>query len=261
MVAVDAKWELADNRVMSVAGQARHPGSVLCQFLDSRLPQLSVVAEEWVRRAASAPWAPVWLPEDESRQRIGLAAEMRIGLDLGEAPAYLDLLSFLPPAEYNALLDAAGFSADESPVAATGTVDPLLFDWRRAHQPVRCDDGQRAALAACLEVAGMRNVQSSFSGRLAHARRLSLMRFRSDIARWRGEHPERGSERDADLDGFIHLWEGYLAHGRRQLAGVDSGRVILAPELGGGYGVRMRQRYPPIVTPAPQAPFRVQQDR
>lgn len=129
-MAVDAKWELADNRVMSVAGQARHPGSVLCQFLDSRLPQRSVVAEDWVRRAASAPWAPVWLPGDESRQRIGLAAEMRIGLDLGEAPAYLDLLSFLPPAEYNALMDAAGFSADESPVAVTGTADPLLFDWR-----------------------------------------------------------------------------------------------------------------------------------
>jgi len=111
---VDAKWELADNRVMSVAGQARYPDSVLCQFL-------------------------------------------------GDAPAYFDLLSFLPPAEYSGLLSAAGFSADESPVAATGTADPLLFDWHRVHQPVRCDDGQRAALAACLETAGMRNVQSAFS--------------------------------------------------------------------------------------------------
>ncbi len=76
---------------------------------------------------------------------------MRIGLDLGDVPAYFDLLSFLPPAEYGALLDAAGFRPDESPVAVTGTADPLLFDWRRVHQPVRCDDDQRAALAACLE--------------------------------------------------------------------------------------------------------------
>lgn len=33
------------------------------------------------------------------------------------------------------------------------------------------------------------------------------------------------------------LRKGYLAHGRRALAGLDSRRVILAPELGGGYGV------------------------
>ena len=66
---------------------------------------------------------------------------MRVGLDLGEAPAYFDLLSFLPPAEYGALLDAAGFSPDESLIAVTGTADPLLFDWRRSHQPIRCDDG------------------------------------------------------------------------------------------------------------------------
>lgn len=94
-----------------------------------------------------------------------------------------------------------------------------------------------AALAACLEAVGMRNVLSSFSGRPAQARHLSLMQFRSDIARWHSEHREGGSERGADLDGFAHLWEGYLAHGRRQLAGAGSGRVILASELGGGYGV------------------------
>lgn len=83
----------------------------------------------------------------------------------------------------------------------------------------------------------MRNVQSAFNGRPAQARRLSLAQFRSDIARWHREHGQDGSARDRDLDGFAHLWEGYLAHGRRQLAGVDCGRVILAPELGGGYGV------------------------
>jgi len=150
---------------MSVAGQARYPGSVLWRLLDSRLPQRSVAAEEWVRRAASAPWKPVWLPEEESRHRLGLAAEMRIGLDVGEAPAYFDLLSFLPPADYGALLNAAGFSSEQSPVAATGTADPLLFDWRKVHQPLGYDEGQPAALSACLEAAGMRNVVSSPSWR------------------------------------------------------------------------------------------------
>jgi hypothetical protein len=234
---VDAKRVLADNPTMSVAGQARYPGSALCQFLDSRLPQRSAVAEEWARRAASAPWEPVWLAEEESRQRLGLAAEMRIGLDVGEAPAYFDLLSFLPPADYGTLLDAAGFGSEDSPVAVTGTADPLLFDWRRVHQPIRCDEGQRAALAACLEAAGMRNVSSGFIGRSVQSRRLFLTHIRCDIARYRSEHQEGGSERDADLDGFAHLWRGYLAHGRRQLAGPGSGRVIIAPELGGGFGV------------------------
>ena len=57
---------LADNRDMSVAVQAGYPDSALCRFLNSRLPQLAVVAEDWVRRAAYAPWTPVHLPDAES---------------------------------------------------------------------------------------------------------------------------------------------------------------------------------------------------
>src|ERR1700761_7230482 len=165
---------------MSVAGQAGYPDSVLCQFLDRQLPQRSAVAEEWSRRAASAPWSPLYLPDSESRQRLRLAAEMRIGLDLGETPAYFDLLSFLPPAEYSSLLRAAGFSVDDDIVDSTGTADPLLHDWRRVQQPLGCDAGQRAALAACLEAAGMRNVLSSFSGRPVQVRRW----FEGDVRAW-----------------------------------------------------------------------------
>jgi hypothetical protein len=234
---LDARRVLADNRAMSVADQARYPGSALCRFLDSRLPQRAVVAEEWAGCAASAPWTPVWLSDSESRQRVGLAAEMRIGLDLGDAPAYGDLLSFLSPAEYGLLIEAAGFSPDASPVAVSGTADPLLLDWRRVQQPISYDDGQQAALAACLAAAAMRNVWTAYSDRPIQARRLSLAYFRSDIAASHSEHPERGNKRDGDLEAFANLWEGYLAHGRRQLADVDCGRVILEPELGGGYGV------------------------
>jgi len=149
----------------------------------------------------------------------------------GRGPAYFDLLSFLPPADYGDLLDAAGFSSAESPVVVTGKADPLLFEWRRVHQPITCDEGQRPSLAACLEASSMRNVSSGFIGRPAQARRLSLMLFRSDIARYRNEHPEGGSDHDAALDGFVHLWQGYLAHGRRQLAGAGCGWVIVAPQV------------------------------
>jgi hypothetical protein len=68
---------------MSVAGQARDPESVLCRFLDRYLPQRAVVAEDWARRVASAPWTGIYLSDAESRQRIGVAAEIRIGLDFG----------------------------------------------------------------------------------------------------------------------------------------------------------------------------------
>lgn len=238
---MDARRKLADNRLMSVAGQARYPGSVLCRFLDRWLPQRAAVAEDWAARAASAPWTGLSLPDAESRQRVGLAAEMRIGLDLGEAPAYSGLLSFLPPGEYSALLRAAGFSPDESPEAAAGgTTDPLLCDWRRAWQPLGSGQEQRAALDACIEAAGMRNLAPSFSERPVQARRHLLAQIRSGFAPARGE----GAAGEEDLSGhrtaaagLAHLWEGYLAHGRRQLAGLDTGRVILAPELGGGDGV------------------------
>ena len=66
---------------------------------------------------------------------------------------------------------------------------------------------------------------------------MSLAQFRSDIARWRSEHPQGGSEGNRDLDAIAHLWEGHLAHGRRQLGDAGNGGVILAPERGGGYGV------------------------
>jgi hypothetical protein len=85
------------------------------------------------------------------------------------------------------------------------------------------------ALAACLEAAAMRNVPAFYSGRPVQAHRLSLVQFRSYIAHHRREPPEGGGERDSNLDGFARLWEGYLAHGRRQLACARSGRVILAP--------------------------------
>jgi hypothetical protein len=65
-----------------------------------------------------------------------VAAEVRIGLDLGETPAYSNLLSFLPPAEYSVLRSAAGFSSDETAIADGGTTDLLLLDRRRARQPI-----------------------------------------------------------------------------------------------------------------------------
>ena len=46
-----------------------------------------------------------------------------------------------------------------------------------------------------------------------------------------------GGAGDPATDGLAHLWKAYLAHGRRPFASLGSRRVILAPELCGGYGV------------------------
>lgn len=63
------------------------PVSVPGLFLDSLLPPHAVVDEDWVRHAVP-PRSPVHLPDLGSRQRLGLAAEMRIGQDLGESPPW-----------------------------------------------------------------------------------------------------------------------------------------------------------------------------
>ena len=45
------------------------------------------------------------------------------------------------------------------------TIDPLLFDWHRFHRPIGYDEDQHAALAACMEAAGMRNIWFSYIDR------------------------------------------------------------------------------------------------
>ena len=82
-----------------------------------------------------APWSAI--AADADRRRIGLAAELRIGLDLAAEPGYLDLLSFLPPKELRTLLCGAGYSlADYDNLADTGTADPLLLGWVRSSHPI-----------------------------------------------------------------------------------------------------------------------------
>jgi hypothetical protein len=88
--AVDARRANSDNGDMSVANQSDFPASTLCRFLDAALPDRGVIAEEWDRQATNAPWSGVAVAGD--RRGLGLAAEIRIGLDLAAVPGYRDLL-------------------------------------------------------------------------------------------------------------------------------------------------------------------------
>jgi hypothetical protein len=91
---------------------------------------------------------------DADRQRLGHAAEMRIGLDLAEAPGYWGVLSFLPGEELRSLLLGAGYRlAGYEHVADTGTADPLLREWIRSSHPVSSGGAQQTVLAACWDAA------------------------------------------------------------------------------------------------------------
>jgi hypothetical protein len=74
----------ADNRDMSVTGQAGNPESTLSVFLDARLPQRDVVAQAWARQVEAAPWSGIDTDPGYRRQ-LGNAIEIRIGLDVGAA--------------------------------------------------------------------------------------------------------------------------------------------------------------------------------
>src|SRR5579863_5630330 len=145
---LSAETLAAENRVMSIAGQATYPESALCRFLDAKLPQRGLIVEEWTRQADKAPWSAIAV--EANRRSLGLAAEYRIGLDLAPAPGYWDLLSFLSPMECNILLRGAGFHlADREYVADTGTTDPLLLQWVRTRHPIAVSEAQRLTLFAC----------------------------------------------------------------------------------------------------------------
>lgn len=215
-----------DNRAMSVSEQAGYPESVLCRFLDARLPQRHAVAQDWARRAENAPWSAIETLA-QNRQQLGAAIEIRIGLDLAKTPGYWDVLSFLPPVECRVLLSGAGYSSDmHDHFADTGTTDPLLREWTRTFHPVTCGDDQRPILAACWDAAGMRD--------LAHVMRASTQIRRSILVHQRDDLGAVRHQETA-IDCLAHLWQGYVQHGRRHLMSLGS-RVILEPELGFGFG-------------------------
>lgn len=211
---------------MSVTEQAGYPESVLCKFLDARLPHRDAVARDWARRAEDAPWSAIEAPT-ESRKQLGAAAEIRIGLDMAKAPGYWDVLSFLPPDECRTLLSGAGFSSElHTHLADTGTTDPLLQEWSRAVHPPASDDGHGPVLAACWAAAGMRDI--------AH-RMLASAQVRRSILAHQREYLRATGHQEMAVQNLAHLWQGYLEHGRSQLMALGD-RVILEPELGFGFG-------------------------
>lgn len=215
---------------MGVSSQAADSTSTLHRFLDARLPQRALVADTWARDIDAAPWSAIAV--DADRKQLGLAAEMRISLDLAQTPSYWDLLSFLPSEQCHMLLSGAGYSQDGyEHLADTGTTDALLLQWQRSAHPVGLGDMERAALAACWDATSMRSLVQG-SGQYSVQLRRSFFAHTRDQLHWRDG---LNAEREAAIAGLSHLWRGYLRHGRRQLTELGD-QVTVAPELAAGFG-------------------------
>jgi hypothetical protein len=199
--------------------------------LDAKLPQRHVIVGDWARQTDKAPWSAI--TATVGPRSLGLAAEIRIGLDLAKKPGYWDLLSFLPPMECNILLRGAGYCpADHEHTANTGTTDPLLLDWVRTRHPIALSEAQRLTLAACWAMAQMSDLVDPNRQFSVQRRRSFVADMRSDL-RW---GPPITGQPHPLIDALSHLWQGYLRHGRHQLTGLGE-RVLLAPELAGRFGI------------------------
>jgi hypothetical protein len=106
----------------------------------------------------------------------------------------------------------------------------VLLEWARTSHPVGAGGASRAVLASCWDVALMHDSAIRLAGHSVQLRRSFFVHLRDALSQGR---PAAASTVAGALD---QLWRGYLQYGRRQLAGLGD-RVVLAPELAGGYGI------------------------
>ncbi|MCE7008109.1 hypothetical protein LWC34_35600 [Kibdelosporangium philippinense] len=213
--------------IVGIREQAKYSSTPLAQFLDDRLPHRDAIVESWTQTLLTAPDDSPRL--DREHDSVGWALELRLGLDLANAPARRQELSYLPIDRCTQLLTAAGFQ--HTPVGtlpASGTSDPILLHWSRTHHPVCLDDAQRAALTTCLDLASFRQPMHRWGEtKTVDARRAFFAAIVGEDDYGHDTHL---------LDAFAHYWTVYFTCGRPRLAALGD-RVIIAPELGNGFGI------------------------
>ncbi|MGI8311784.1 hypothetical protein [Saccharopolyspora hattusasensis] len=212
---------------MSIVAQAQRSASVLCRFLDDRLRHRGDVEDGWVEmlQAASGPECGLRHRWDD----LGRALELRIGLDLGQCPEPQGLLTYLPPEQYAELLVSVGMKPRYvRGMPAGGTSDPVLLDWRRAPEPQPVDqERERRALATSLDLMEV--------NKMAHNHR----DWAVDRRRFWFVAATEGGSLGADLEAVDALgkaWAQYVEQGRAAFHALGD-RVVVAPELGNGFGI------------------------
>ncbi|SDN11400.1 hypothetical protein SAMN04488074_1357 [Lentzea albidocapillata subsp. violacea] len=215
--------------VVGIQEQAKRRGTPLSRFLDEHLPHRDPVVEAWTTELASASRDGASTPAG-GRDSIGWALELRIGLDLADAPPRLQELSYLPIDRCAALLAAAGF--EHAPIGklhTNGTTDPVLQRWTRTHHPIDVDESQLASLSACLLLDSFSQPMHRWGTKRTVDERRSL--FASALLQ------EADLYGNAEiLNAFHRCWAVYLDRGRQGLLALGD-KVIVAPEMANGYGV------------------------
>lgn len=214
---------------MSIASQAANPSSTLRRFLDTHLPTRHAISERWLPDLTAARWFAI--PVDGDPSLLGLAAEMRLGLDLADRPAYWDRLAFLPADHCTELLEAAGFASPDDDSADARTEDPTLRTWNRVAHPVAMGEAERAALAAVLEAA----CWDELAHKYGHVWSVQKCRLLPAVQRQHLRDLGHEPEQDTSLiDALAHVWRGYQTHGRAPLHRLGR-RVLLDPEIVSGF--------------------------
>ncbi|WP_439655941.1 hypothetical protein ACSHWB_26285 [Lentzea sp. HUAS TT2] len=214
---------------MGIQEQAKYSGTLLSRFLDEHLPNRGPVVEAWVEALATTKRNDASV-QPIGRDSIGWALELRIGLDLADAPPRLQELSYLPVDRCAALLATAGF--EHTPVGVlpgSGTTDPVLRHWVRTRHPIGLDEGQRASLAACLHLDSFRQPMHSWGTKRTVDERRAL--FATAVMQ---EEELEGNS--GILEALHQCWAVHLDRGRQGLLSLGD-RVIVAPEMANGYGV------------------------
>lgn len=184
---------------MPIEDQARGRESSLSRFLKAQLPHLSEIEAEWAQQmgAASSPECGLAYGWDV----VGSALELRIGLDLGHAPAPERLLTYLPHDRYSELLAAVGFGPG----------------------PVN----EERALATCLnlmDVAGLAHKHTNWSVDRRRAWFMAVV-----------ELGPLGDDQGL-LEAIWLAWKTYVDQGRAKFHELGS-RVAISPALAGGFGI------------------------
>lgn len=213
---------------MGIQSQARYPGTPLSRFLDKYLPQRNEVVRERARQGNLPQSKPS--PLTGGRDDVGWAIELCIELDLAATPPRLFELSHLPVERCIELLTAAGFER-RGPLHSAETTDPVLQHWKRAHHQIVMDERQKSIFSTCLDLASFCQPMRRWgTHRTVEERRA----FFDEIV-LSGEEYNAGHQTEL-LEALTHCWNAYLGQGRRALLGLGE-KVVVAPELGHGYGV------------------------
>lgn len=217
---------------MSLSAQLRDPESIVNVFLNDQLPQRQDVIDEWSTELGEVENVGHGLRPSVA-SGVGMAFELRVGLDLGRQASEFPTLQYLPPEYFKKLVEAAGYVLVEPKapfyVMPEGT-DPLMADWRKKHEPFGIASKEPMSELSLLAA------QMHYSSREDVRRAVEYKRAYWELTL----DPEYGGHDDRDTDKSVGaldtLWATYQQQGRSQFLRYGE-RAIISPDIAVGFAL------------------------